>query len=105
MKLFFSCHLIGIVCPLADKNIYFAEIVFLCVCVCVKACPPNNLEVCALRSQVFIGLRSLSGFGRHVILLSTTDSDTPEEAERTRQRRGLYEDTHACTNSNTHCDG
>uniref|UniRef100_H3D451 HPS3 biogenesis of lysosomal organelles complex 2 subunit 1 n=1 Tax=Tetraodon nigroviridis TaxID=99883 RepID=H3D451_TETNG len=53
----------------------------------MKACPPSNLEVCALRSQVFIGLRSLSGFGRHVILLSTTDSDTPEEAERTRQRR------------------
>lgn len=62
--------------------------------VCVKACPPSNLEVCALRSQVFIGLRSLCGFGRHVILLSTADSDTPEEAERSRQRRGLYEDTH-----------
>lgn len=87
-----------------DKEIYiFAEIVFLCVC--VKACPPSTLEVCALRSQVFIGLRSLSAFGRHVILLSTTDSDTPEEAERTRQRRGLYDDTRACTNSNAHCDG
>lgn len=72
---------------------------------CVKACPASNLEVCALRSQVFIGLRCLSGFGRHVILLSATDSDTPEEAERTRQRRGLYDDARACIHLNTHCHG
>lgn len=80
---------------------YLAEIVFSCVC--AKACPPSNLEVCVLRSQVFIGLRSLSAFGRHVILLSTADPDTLEEAECTRQRRGLYDDARTCTHLHTRC--
>lgn len=71
--------------------IYWTEIFLLkvCVCLCVKACPPSNLEVCALRSQLFIGLRSVCGFGHRVILLSTADSDTPEETARSTQRRGL----------------
>ncbi|XP_075944551.1 BLOC-2 complex member HPS3 isoform X1 [Anarhichas minor] len=55
----------------------------------IKACPPCSLEVCALRMQLFIGLRSVCVYGRHVILLSTADSETPEEPERTIQRRGL----------------
>lgn len=55
----------------------------------VKACPPSNLEVCALRMQLFIGLRSVCVYGRHVILLSTADTETPEETERSTQRRGL----------------
>lgn len=55
----------------------------------MKACPPCNLEVCALRMQLFIGLRSVCVYGRHVILLSTADAETPEEPERTTQRRGL----------------
>ncbi|XP_041790937.1 Hermansky-Pudlak syndrome 3 protein isoform X2 [Chelmon rostratus] len=55
----------------------------------MKACPPCSLEVCALRMQLFIGLRSVCVHGRHVILLSTADAETPEETERTTQRRGL----------------
>ncbi|KAF1385369.1 hypothetical protein PFLUV_G00107040 [Perca fluviatilis] len=55
----------------------------------IKACPPCSLEVCALRMQLFIGLRSLCVYGRHVILLSTADAETPEEPERTTHRRGL----------------
>ncbi|XP_023129676.2 Hermansky-Pudlak syndrome 3 protein isoform X2 [Amphiprion ocellaris] len=55
----------------------------------MKACPPSNLEVCALRMQLFIGLRSVCVYGRHVILLSTADTETPEETERSTQRRGL----------------
>ncbi|KAM6938493.1 BLOC-2 complex member HPS3 isoform 3-T4 [Lycodopsis pacificus] len=55
----------------------------------IKACPPCSLEVCALRMQLFIGLRSVCVYGRHVILLSTADAETPEEPERTTQRRGL----------------
>ncbi|XP_073332742.1 BLOC-2 complex member HPS3 isoform X2 [Pagrus major] len=55
----------------------------------MKACPPCSLEVCALRMQLFIGLRSVCVHGCHVILLSTADTDTPEESERTTQRRGL----------------
>ncbi|GAA6219560.1 Hermansky-Pudlak syndrome 3 protein [Lates japonicus] len=55
----------------------------------MRACPPCSLEVCALRMQLFIGLRSVCVYGRHVILLSTADTETPEETERTTQRRGL----------------
>uniref|UniRef100_A0A665T7F0 BLOC-2 complex member HPS3 N-terminal domain-containing protein n=1 Tax=Echeneis naucrates TaxID=173247 RepID=A0A665T7F0_ECHNA len=55
----------------------------------MKACPPSSLEVCALRMQLFIGLRSICVCGCHVVLLSTADTDTPEETERSTQRRGL----------------
>ncbi|KAM6921324.1 BLOC-2 complex member HPS3 isoform 3-T3 [Xenentodon cancila] len=55
----------------------------------MRACPPCTLEVCALRMQLFIGLRSVCVYGRHVILLSTADTDAPEEPERSTQRRGL----------------
>lgn len=55
----------------------------------MKACPPCNLEVCALRMQQFIGLRSICVYRRHVILFSTADAETPEETERNAQRRGL----------------
>uniref|UniRef100_A0A3P9DGU2 HPS3 biogenesis of lysosomal organelles complex 2 subunit 1 n=1 Tax=Maylandia zebra TaxID=106582 RepID=A0A3P9DGU2_9CICH len=55
----------------------------------MKACPPCSLEVCALRMQLFIGLRSMCVYGRHVILLSAADAETPEETERGTQRRGL----------------
>ncbi|XP_047231628.1 Hermansky-Pudlak syndrome 3 protein isoform X2 [Girardinichthys multiradiatus] len=55
----------------------------------MKACPPCSLEVCALRMQLFIGLRSVCAYGRHVILLSTADTETPEETERHTQRRGF----------------
>ncbi|XP_074523944.1 BLOC-2 complex member HPS3 isoform X2 [Halichoeres trimaculatus] len=55
----------------------------------MKACPPSNLDVCALRMQLFIGLRSVCVYRSHVILLSTADAETPEETERNAQRRGL----------------
>nr|XP_057929008.1 Hermansky-Pudlak syndrome 3 protein isoform X2 [Doryrhamphus excisus] len=55
----------------------------------MRACPPCSLEVCALRMQLFIGLRSVCAYGRQVILLSTADMETPEETERSTQRRGL----------------
>ncbi|XP_034035350.1 Hermansky-Pudlak syndrome 3 protein isoform X2 [Thalassophryne amazonica] len=55
----------------------------------MRACPPSNLEVCALRMQLFIGLRSLCVYGRHVILLSAADTNTPEESEHNTKRRGL----------------
>ncbi|XP_060890327.1 Hermansky-Pudlak syndrome 3 protein isoform X2 [Labrus mixtus] len=55
----------------------------------MKACPPFSLEVCALRMQLFIGLRSVCVYRRHVILLSTADAETSEETERNTQRRGL----------------
>ncbi|XP_037325345.2 Hermansky-Pudlak syndrome 3 protein isoform X3 [Pungitius pungitius] len=55
----------------------------------MKACPPCSMEVCALRIQLFIGLRSMCVYGHHVILLSAADAETTEEPERTTQRRGL----------------
>ncbi|XP_013882541.1 BLOC-2 complex member HPS3 [Austrofundulus limnaeus] len=55
----------------------------------MKACPPCSLEVCALRMQLFIGLRSVCVHGRRVILLSAADTETPEETERVPQRRCL----------------
>lgn len=55
----------------------------------MKACPPCSLEVCALRMQLFIGLKSVCVYGHHVILLSTADTETHEEPERNTQRRGL----------------
>ncbi|XP_053718456.1 Hermansky-Pudlak syndrome 3 protein isoform X2 [Synchiropus splendidus] len=55
----------------------------------LRACPPPSLDVCALRMQMFIGLRSVSVFGRHVVLLSTADAPAAEEPERTTPRRGL----------------
>ncbi|XP_072294219.1 BLOC-2 complex member HPS3 [Eucyclogobius newberryi] len=55
----------------------------------MKACPPCSLDVCALRMQSFIGLRSICVFGRRVVLLSRTDGDACEAHERTPQRRGL----------------
>ncbi|XP_017294897.1 Hermansky-Pudlak syndrome 3 protein isoform X2 [Kryptolebias marmoratus] len=55
----------------------------------MKACPPCSMEVCALRMQLFIGLRSVCVHGRRVILLSAADTETPEETERITQRRGL----------------
>lgn len=70
-------------------NIWYLEDKSEYLCVCVKACPPCSLEVCALRMQLFIGLRSVCVHGRHVILLSTADTETPEESERATQRRGL----------------
>lgn len=55
----------------------------------MKACPPCSLDVCALRMQLFIGLRSVCVYGRHVVLLSSSDPETQEEPERTVHRRGL----------------
>ncbi|KAM6963134.1 BLOC-2 complex member HPS3 [Aplochiton taeniatus] len=52
----------------------------------MKACPPSSLEVCALRIQLFIGLRTLCVDGRRVALLSAADIDTPEETERSARR-------------------
>lgn len=55
----------------------------------MKACPPCSLEVCALRMQLFIGLRSVCVYDHYVVLLSKADPDTQAEPERIPQRRGL----------------
>ncbi|XP_067369112.1 Hermansky-Pudlak syndrome 3 protein isoform X2 [Channa argus] len=55
----------------------------------MRACPPCSLEVCALRMQLFIGLRSVCVYNHHVVLFSTADTETPEETERNNQRRSI----------------
>uniref|UniRef100_A0A8D0GS48 HPS3 biosis of lysosomal organelles complex 2 subunit 1 n=1 Tax=Sphenodon punctatus TaxID=8508 RepID=A0A8D0GS48_SPHPU len=51
------------------------------------ACPPVSLDVCALRMQLFIGLKAISHFKNHVILL--TKADTEDITER-RKRLGHF---------------
>ncbi|KAJ3599729.1 hypothetical protein NHX12_033685 [Muraenolepis orangiensis] len=57
----------------------------------MRACPPTSLKVCALRMQLFIGLRSMCVLGPHVMLLSAADTETPEETERSSPRTFIVE--------------
>lgn len=52
----------------------------------MKACPPNTMEVCALRIQLFIGLKSLCHDGNHIVLLTAADVETKKENERATRR-------------------
>ncbi|TSK53633.1 Hermansky-Pudlak syndrome 3 protein [Bagarius yarrelli] len=52
----------------------------------MKACPPYTMEVCALRIQLFIGLKSLCHDGNHIVLLTAADVDTKQENERATRR-------------------
>ncbi|XP_015093455.1 BLOC-2 complex member HPS3 isoform X1 [Vicugna pacos] len=48
----------------------------------LKACPPVSLDVCALRIQLFIGLKAICHFKNHVILLTKADPESiPERRE------------------------
>ncbi|KAJ7324795.1 hypothetical protein JRQ81_017815 [Phrynocephalus forsythii] len=53
----------------------------------LKACPPVTLDVCALRMQLFIGLKAISHFKNHVIVL--TKADTEDITERKKPSRRL----------------
>ncbi|XP_056303568.1 Hermansky-Pudlak syndrome 3 protein isoform X2 [Danio aesculapii] len=48
----------------------------------MKACPPFSMEVCALRIQLFIGLKVLCQDGNHIVLLTAADVDSKEDTER-----------------------
>ncbi|RXN24464.1 Hermansky-Pudlak syndrome 3 isoform X1 [Labeo rohita] len=48
----------------------------------MKACPPITMEVCALRIQLFIGLKILCQDGNHIVLLTAADVDSKEDTER-----------------------
>lgn len=48
----------------------------------LKACPPVSMDVCALRIQLFIGLKAICHFKNHVILLTKAEpEDIPERRE------------------------
>ncbi|XP_043078261.1 Hermansky-Pudlak syndrome 3 protein isoform X2 [Puntigrus tetrazona] len=48
----------------------------------MKACPPITMEVCALRIQLFIGLKIVCQDGNHIVLLTAADVDSKEDTER-----------------------
>ncbi|XP_013925521.1 PREDICTED: Hermansky-Pudlak syndrome 3 protein [Thamnophis sirtalis] len=58
----------------------------------LKACPPASLDVCTLRMQLFIGLKAISHFKHHIIILTKADSEDFLE-KKTFKRRLLYRKT------------
>uniref|UniRef100_A0A8C7G9K7 HPS3 biogenesis of lysosomal organelles complex 2 subunit 1 n=1 Tax=Oncorhynchus kisutch TaxID=8019 RepID=A0A8C7G9K7_ONCKI len=56
----------------------------------MKACPPITMEVCALRIQLFIGLKALCHDRHHIVLLTAADVETREDTERAA-RRNLFD--------------
>ncbi|XP_039513115.1 Hermansky-Pudlak syndrome 3 protein isoform X2 [Pimephales promelas] len=52
----------------------------------MKACPPSTMEVCALRIQLFIGLKVLCQDGNHIVLLTAADVDSKEDIERSARK-------------------
>ncbi|XP_045440055.1 Hermansky-Pudlak syndrome 3 protein isoform X2 [Pipistrellus kuhlii] len=52
----------------------------------LKACPPVNMDICALRIQLFIGLKAICHFKNHIILLTKADPEAiPERREAPRK--------------------
>ncbi|XP_013374079.1 PREDICTED: Hermansky-Pudlak syndrome 3 protein [Chinchilla lanigera] len=52
----------------------------------LKACPPVSMDICALRIQLFIGLKAICHFKNHVVLLTKADPEaTPERRESPRR--------------------
>uniref|UniRef100_A0A8C5YH79 Hermansky-Pudlak syndrome 3 protein homolog n=1 Tax=Microcebus murinus TaxID=30608 RepID=A0A8C5YH79_MICMU len=52
----------------------------------LKACPPVSMDVCALRIQLFIGLKAICHFKNHIILLTKADAEAiPERRESPRR--------------------
>ncbi|XP_051979904.1 BLOC-2 complex member HPS3-like isoform X2 [Xyrauchen texanus] len=52
----------------------------------MKACPPCTMEVCALRIQLFIGLKLLCHDGNHIVLLTAADVDSREDIDRANRK-------------------
>ncbi|XP_051012915.1 BLOC-2 complex member HPS3 isoform X1 [Acomys russatus] len=52
----------------------------------LKACPPVSMDVCALRIQLFIGLKAICHFKNHIILLTKADSEATAERRESPKR-------------------
>ncbi|XP_042313913.1 Hermansky-Pudlak syndrome 3 protein isoform X2 [Sceloporus undulatus] len=52
----------------------------------LKACPPISLNVCTLRMQLFIGLKAISHFKNHIIILTKADTEDITERKKTSRR-------------------
>ncbi|KAM8770151.1 BLOC-2 complex member HPS3 isoform 1-T1 [Rhynchonycteris naso] len=58
----------------------------------LKACPPVSMDICALRMQLFIGLKAICHFKNHIVLLTKADPenlpDRRESPKRLLSRQG-----------------
>ncbi|XP_037381717.1 BLOC-2 complex member HPS3 isoform X2 [Talpa occidentalis] len=61
----------------------------------LKACPPVSMDICALRIQLFIGLKAICHFKNHVILLTKADSESTPERRESPKRLLSRKDTSA----------
>ncbi|XP_041515070.1 Hermansky-Pudlak syndrome 3 protein isoform X2 [Microtus oregoni] len=52
----------------------------------LKACPPVSMDVCALRIQLFIGLKAICHFKNHIILLTKADPEAVSEKRESPKR-------------------
>ncbi|KAM9190033.1 BLOC-2 complex member HPS3 [Dugong dugon] len=59
----------------------------------LKACPPVSMDVCALRIQLFIGLKAICHFKNHIILLSKADPEAIPERRESPKRLLSRRDT------------
>ncbi|XP_064131651.1 BLOC-2 complex member HPS3 isoform X3 [Loxodonta africana] len=59
----------------------------------LKACPPVSMDVCALRIQLFIGLKAICHFKNHIILLSKADPQAIPERRESPKRLLSRKDT------------
>nr|XP_023699636.1 Hermansky-Pudlak syndrome 3 protein isoform X2 [Paramormyrops kingsleyae] len=58
----------------------------------MRACPPYTMEVCALRIQLFIGLKMVCHDRNHVVLLTAADLESKEETEKVTRRTIMSKD-------------
>ncbi|KAM5155023.1 BLOC-2 complex member HPS3 isoform 2-T3 [Callospermophilus lateralis] len=59
----------------------------------LKACPPVSLDVCALRIQLFIGLKAICHFKNHIILLTKAEPEAVPERKESPKRLLSRKDT------------
>ncbi|MEE6500973.1 hypothetical protein FKM82_004015 [Ascaphus truei] len=52
----------------------------------MKTCPPVSLNICALRMQLFIGLKAIEHFKNHLILLTKENIEDVTQKERNPQK-------------------
>ncbi|XP_048832254.1 Hermansky-Pudlak syndrome 3 protein isoform X2 [Brienomyrus brachyistius] len=52
----------------------------------MRACPAYTMEVCALRIQLFIGLKTVCHDRNHIVLLTAADLESKEETEKVTRR-------------------
>ncbi|XP_032887760.1 Hermansky-Pudlak syndrome 3 protein isoform X2 [Amblyraja radiata] len=62
-----------------------------------KACPPFFLPVCALRMQLFIGLRAVCHSRNHLILLAKAEVNAPDR--QTESKKGLPQRSRTVNNA------